>query len=194
MPTTSFRSKCTDQMPTKLAYSVVFVLGLVAYAGSLHGPFVLDDLPAIVHNRDVHSYDATTGAGAWTNLFKNDYWGTYQRELALSHSQSPNQVLCGRSSLCIFEYPSLTDVSLSVPLCLATHLLACRNTDWLTQEPQVLSSPHCRYIQSNILLFWSLSNSISWSQLPASRDCLCCCALLGVRHLRVALHAAALIY
>ena len=64
----SFRGFFVIQEP--LTQFSLFIVCMAVYWPALHNQFVFDDLPAIVHNRQV-----TSGYSRWAQLFATDYWG-----------------------------------------------------------------------------------------------------------------------
>ncbi|KAL0273181.1 UNVERIFIED_CONTAM: hypothetical protein PYX00_005917 [Menopon gallinae] len=71
-------------------YGVVVAVSLTCYANALLGDFVHDDIPAIMHNRDV------TGQTPLLEIFKNDFWGAPMSDPSSHKSYRPLTTLSFR--------------------------------------------------------------------------------------------------
>ena len=71
-------------------YVLILLLSAGVYWNSLDGDFVHDDIVSVVRNPDVRP------GSSWTNLWKNDYWGTAMASPSSHKSYRPLTVLTFR--------------------------------------------------------------------------------------------------
>ena len=76
----------------------VFAAAVLAFANSLHGAFVFDDLAAVVRNPDVVEPSAP-----WGRLWTNDFWGGSLRRDGGHKSYRPLTVLSYRLNHHLFD-------------------------------------------------------------------------------------------
>lgn len=83
----SWRNICDSDWAV---YCLVSLVGALAYANSLNGEFVHDDIPAIVTNGDVN------GDNRIWEVFTNDFWGTPMSDTKSHKSYRPLTTLSFR--------------------------------------------------------------------------------------------------